>query len=144
MIKGGVILWFIWQLDVLLRRRPVERPARFLQSGPDRPPTRPGLPDYGEFGRFDLSTALHVNLYLAGISAPEWFAAMRGREVCGHGSRAARQTTALAFAPSSSTAMRTTLSIRRTLQTSWGRPRKARASSARRLDIPRSVRIAAW
>ncbi len=52
--KGGVILWFIWELDLLTRRRPVERPARFLQSGPDRPPTRPGLPDYGEFGRFEL------------------------------------------------------------------------------------------
>ncbi|HWT80557.1 MAG TPA: hypothetical protein VN648_17370, partial [Candidatus Methylomirabilis sp.] len=53
-IKGGVILWFTWELDVLTRRRPVERPARFLHSGPDRPPTRPGLPDYGEFGRFEL------------------------------------------------------------------------------------------
>jgi uncharacterized protein involved in response to NO len=54
LVKGGVILWFTWKLDVLTRRRPVERPARFLQSGPDRPPTRPGLPDYGEFGRFEL------------------------------------------------------------------------------------------
>ncbi len=53
-IKGGVVLWFIWELDLLTRRRSVERPARFLQSGPDRPPTRPGLPDYGEFGRFEL------------------------------------------------------------------------------------------
>lgn len=53
-LKGGVILWFTWQLDVLTRRRPVERPARFLFSGPDRAPTRPGLPDYGEFGRFEL------------------------------------------------------------------------------------------
>ena len=53
-VKGGIILWFTWELDVLTRRRPVERPARFLQSGPDRPPTRPGLPDFGEFGRFEL------------------------------------------------------------------------------------------
>jgi hypothetical protein len=53
-LKGGVILWFIWELDLLTRGRPVERPARFLQSGPSRPPTRPGLPDYGEFGRFEL------------------------------------------------------------------------------------------
>jgi uncharacterized protein involved in response to NO len=52
--KGGVILWFVWELDLLTRRRPVERPARFLQIGPDRPPTRPGLPDFGEFGRFEL------------------------------------------------------------------------------------------
>ena len=56
MLKGGVILWFTWQLDILARRRPVERPARFLSSGPDRAPTRPGLPDYGEFGRFELLT----------------------------------------------------------------------------------------
>jgi hypothetical protein len=41
------------QLDVLTRRRLVERPARFLFSGPDRAPTRPGLPDYGEFGRLE-------------------------------------------------------------------------------------------
>lgn len=53
-IKGAVLLGFTWQLDLLTRRRPVERPARFLQIGPDRPPTRPGLPDFGEFGRFEL------------------------------------------------------------------------------------------
>jgi uncharacterized protein involved in response to NO len=54
LFKGAVILWFVLQLDLLTRRRPVERPARFLQIGPDRPPTRPGLPDFGEFGRFEL------------------------------------------------------------------------------------------
>jgi uncharacterized protein involved in response to NO len=54
LLKGAVILWFTWELDVLTRRRPVERPARFLFSGSDRAPTRPGLPDYGEFGRFEL------------------------------------------------------------------------------------------
>jgi len=54
LIKGGVLLWFTWELDLLTCRRPVERPARFLQIGPDRPPTRPGLPDFGEFGRFEL------------------------------------------------------------------------------------------
>jgi hypothetical protein len=53
MLKGGAILWFVWELDLLTRRRPIGRPARFLETGPDRPPTRPGLPDYGEFGRFE-------------------------------------------------------------------------------------------
>ncbi len=53
LVKGGVLLWFVWQLDVLTRFRPVDRPARFLQIGADRPPTRPGLPDFGEFGRFE-------------------------------------------------------------------------------------------
>lgn len=71
LIKGGVILWFIWKLDVLTRRRPVERPARFLQFGPDRPPTRPGLPDYGEFGRFELLV----------YSAYVWLALAAGCEI---------------------------------------------------------------
>jgi uncharacterized protein involved in response to NO len=52
-VRGAVLLWFTWQLDLLTRRRPVERPARFLFTGPDRAPTRPGLPDCGEFGRFE-------------------------------------------------------------------------------------------
>ncbi len=52
--KGLVLLWFVWKLDLLTRRRSVERPARFLLTGPDRAPTRPGLPDFGEFGRFEL------------------------------------------------------------------------------------------
>ena len=67
--KGGVILWFVWELDLLTRRRPVERPARFLQSGPDRPPTRPGLPDYGEFGPFELLVySAYIWLVLAASS----------------------------------------------------------------------------
>jgi uncharacterized protein involved in response to NO len=37
--KGGAILWFVWELDIL--------------TPPDKRPTRPGLPDYGEFGRFE-------------------------------------------------------------------------------------------
>jgi uncharacterized protein involved in response to NO len=68
-LKGGVILWFIWELDLLTRRRPVERPARFLFTGPDRAPTRPGLPDYGEFGRFELLVySAYVWLVLAAAS----------------------------------------------------------------------------
>jgi uncharacterized protein involved in response to NO len=67
-IKGGVILAFTWQLDLLTRRRPVERPARFLQIGPGRPPTRPGLPDFGEFGRFELLVySAYVWLALAAL-----------------------------------------------------------------------------
>ncbi|MDE2180185.1 MAG: hypothetical protein KGJ40_04950, partial [candidate division NC10 bacterium] len=66
LLKGGVILWFVWQLDLLTRRRPLGRQARFLEPGPDRPPTRPGLPDYGEFGRFErLVYAAYTWLALA-------------------------------------------------------------------------------
>jgi uncharacterized protein involved in response to NO len=66
LLKGGVILWFVWQLDLLTRRRPLGRHARFLDIGPDRPPTRPGLPDYGEFGRFErLVYAAYTWLVLA-------------------------------------------------------------------------------
>lgn len=66
LLKGSVILWFVWQLDLLTRRRPLGRHARFLDTGPDRPPTRPGLPDYGEFGRFErLVYAAYTWLVLA-------------------------------------------------------------------------------
>lgn len=66
LLKGGVVLWFVWQLDLLTRRRPLGRHARFLDTGPDRPPTRPGLPDYGEFGRFErLVYAAYTWLALA-------------------------------------------------------------------------------
>ena len=68
--KGSVILWFVWQLDLLTRRRPVERPARFLQIGPERPPTRPGLPDFGEFGRFEL-LVYSAYLWLVGAALCE-------------------------------------------------------------------------
>jgi len=66
LLKGSAILWFVWQLDLLTRRRPLGRHARFLDTGPDRPPTRPGLPDYGEFGRFErLVYAAYTWLVLA-------------------------------------------------------------------------------
>ena len=52
-LKGSVILWFVWQLDLLTRRRDPWTVKREVQPSPDRRPTRPGLPDYGEFGRFE-------------------------------------------------------------------------------------------
>jgi hypothetical protein len=65
-LKGGIILWFVWQLDVLTRRRAPWTVHRRLHPGPERRPTRPGLPDYGEFGRFDwLVYAAYVWLALA-------------------------------------------------------------------------------
>ncbi len=52
-LKGAVVLWFIWRIDVLTRRRAPWTVHRVLQPGPERRPTREGLPDYGEFGRFE-------------------------------------------------------------------------------------------
>jgi uncharacterized protein involved in response to NO len=66
LLKGVVICWFVWQLDVLTRRRAPWTVHRRLHPGPERRPTRPGLPDYGEFGRFEgLVYAAYVWLVLA-------------------------------------------------------------------------------
>ena len=51
--KGSLILWFIWKLDILTRRRKPWTVNRIAHPGPERRPTRPGLPDYGEFGKFE-------------------------------------------------------------------------------------------
>jgi uncharacterized protein involved in response to NO len=67
--KGGVILWFVWQLDVLTRRRDPWTVQRKLHPGPERRPTRPSLPDYGEFGRFErLVYAAYIWLVIAAFS----------------------------------------------------------------------------
>jgi len=52
-LNGMVILWFIWKLDLLTRRREPWTVFRRLQPLPDRRPTREGIPDYGEFGKFE-------------------------------------------------------------------------------------------
>jgi uncharacterized protein involved in response to NO len=51
--KSAVIFLFVWKLDLLLRRRAPWTVHRKFQPGPERQPTRAGLPDYGEFGRFE-------------------------------------------------------------------------------------------
>ncbi len=57
MLEGGAILVFVWQLDVLLRRKTpwiasrTPPPADYIET---RKPTRKNYPDYGEFGRFEL------------------------------------------------------------------------------------------
>ncbi|HEY7490866.1 MAG TPA: hypothetical protein VIH59_07155, partial [Candidatus Tectomicrobia bacterium] len=57
LLKGGVILWFVWQLDVLTRRR--EARPMHRQPHPDPPPHR-------AFGRFErLVYAAYVWLALA-------------------------------------------------------------------------------
>lgn len=67
-LKGAIILWFIWKLDLLTRRRDPWTVHRILHPGPERRPTREGLPDYGEFGRFEwLVYAGYIWLIVAAI-----------------------------------------------------------------------------
>lgn len=67
-LRGGVVVWFVWQFDILLRRYDPWTVKRDLHPGPDRRPARPGLPDYGEFGRFErLVYAAYVWLLLAAL-----------------------------------------------------------------------------
>jgi hypothetical protein len=69
LLKGSVILWFVWRLDVLTRAQEAWTVHRRLHPGPERRPTRPGLPDYGEFGRFEwLVYAAYAWLVLAALS----------------------------------------------------------------------------
>lgn len=65
-LRSATILWFLWQLDVLTRMKPPWTVNRKLHPGPERRDTRPGLPDYGEFGRFErLIYAAYVWLAVA-------------------------------------------------------------------------------
>ncbi len=56
-LEGSALLVFIWQLDVLLRRKEswlatrTPPPPGYVEM---RKPTRKNYPDYGEFGRFEL------------------------------------------------------------------------------------------
>ncbi len=52
-LKCIVILFFIGKLDLLTRRRAPWTTHRTVQPVADLKPTRPGLPDYGEFGPFE-------------------------------------------------------------------------------------------
>ncbi len=57
MLEGGAVLVFIWELDVLLRRKAAWTTPR-TPPPPDyvetRLPTRRDYPDHGEYGRFEL------------------------------------------------------------------------------------------
>jgi uncharacterized protein involved in response to NO len=67
-LMSAVLLWFVWQLDVLTRLRFPWTVHRTLHPGPERRPTRPGLLDYGEFGRFEwLIYAAYAWLVIAAL-----------------------------------------------------------------------------
>ncbi|HEX7593121.1 MAG TPA: NnrS family protein, partial [Anaerolineae bacterium] len=71
LLEGGTLLVFIWQFDVLLRRKTpwtatrVAPPPGYVET---RKPTRKNYPDYGEFGRFEL-LILSAYAWLAFASA---------------------------------------------------------------------------
>jgi uncharacterized protein involved in response to NO len=68
MLKSAFILWFVWKLDVLTRWRKPWTVNRIGEPQPDRRPTRPGLPDYGEFGSFErLLYSAYAWLVLAAV-----------------------------------------------------------------------------
>lgn len=67
-LKASVILVFVWQLDLLTRRQLPWTVNRIFQPGPERQPTRPGMPDYGEFGNFEwLVYSAYVWLVLGAL-----------------------------------------------------------------------------
>ena len=68
LLRGSIVLWFVWQLDILTRHRNPWTVKREVAPLPDKRPTRPGLPDYGEFGRFErLVYAAYIWLVLAAL-----------------------------------------------------------------------------
>lgn len=51
--KAGVILFFVWKLDILTRAKPPWTSQQEVPAIPHRKQPRPEMPDYGEFGRFE-------------------------------------------------------------------------------------------
>lgn len=69
-LKGAALLVFVWNLDLFLHRKAPWTEGQELAPQPRRfhPPTRPGMPDYGEFGHFErLLWAAYLCLALAGV-----------------------------------------------------------------------------
>lgn len=53
LLMGLSLLVFIYLIDVLTKVREPWTTGRKLEPKEDRRPTRPGMPDYGEYGRFE-------------------------------------------------------------------------------------------
>ena len=98
-MKGGIILWFVWQLDILTNLKKPWTVERILAPGPDRKPTRNGLPDYGEFGRFErLLKASYLWLVLGAMFEITYGTADLFGWSMLHGSDAVRHIYLLGFA----------------------------------------------
>jgi hypothetical protein len=52
---GGMLLWFMWKLDVLTQHREPWTVRRRLHPGLERRPTRPGLPDTASLAGLNAS-----------------------------------------------------------------------------------------
>ena len=66
---SAVVVLLIWKLDVLTRLQQPWTEGRNEPVKPDRKPTRPGMPDYGEFGAFEkLIRAAFFWLLFAAVS----------------------------------------------------------------------------
>lgn len=53
LLKGGVILWFVWKLDLLVRFRDSGTGTRIFHPPPNEPAARSATLNQGEFGRFE-------------------------------------------------------------------------------------------
>lgn len=82
-ISGVALLLFLWWLDVPLRRRIPWTAQRAVAPLPRRRPTRPGLPDHGEYGRFEwlirpafgwlaLAALLRIGAGITALAGGRW------------------------------------------------------------------------
>ncbi|KAA3657225.1 MAG: hypothetical protein DWQ10_13740, partial [Calditrichaeota bacterium] len=54
LLRCCAVIWLIWKLDILTRVQITWLQKYEMETPKERKPTRAGLPDYGEFGRFEL------------------------------------------------------------------------------------------
>jgi uncharacterized protein involved in response to NO len=65
-LRGTLLILFIWKLDVLLRIKEPWTSGQIAEPSDGANPTRPGLPDHGEFGRFERLLYLAYGWLLVG------------------------------------------------------------------------------
>jgi uncharacterized protein involved in response to NO len=83
LLEGSALLIFIWEFDILLRRKTpwiasrTPPPPGYIET---RKPTRPNYPDYGEFGRFELPiiSAYAWLAFASAVAAVDGIAAVLG------------------------------------------------------------------
>ena len=75
--RGALLALFVWKLDVLLRLREPWTAGQIAQPSPGPEPTRPGLPDHGEFGRFERLLYLAYGWLVVGAVLDVWLGVSR-------------------------------------------------------------------